>query len=224
MHKVTLPEEFRRQLEQRRGGGRRHIFDTIEPKTTALLVVDMQNFFIEAIPTARGIVPNINRLAGALRNAGGLVVWIRASHSETGHAAWTLFFDNFLKPGLGAEIRRQLSPGHPAHEFFKELDIQAEDPIVDKDRFSAFIQGASNLEEILRARDIDTVLVVGTNTDVCCESTARDAMMLDFKTFMVEDANAAKDDQDHIDGLRTFVQVFGDVITTDEALALIGPS
>jgi ureidoacrylate peracid hydrolase len=224
MHKVTLPEELRQRLEQRRGAGRRHIFDTIEAKNTALLVVDMQNFFLDAIETARGIVPNINRLAVALRDAGGLVVWIRASHSESGRAAWTLFFDNFLTPEMGAEARRRLSPGHSAHELFDELDIQAEDPIVDKDRFSAFIQGASNLEATLRSHDIDTVLVVGTNTNVCCESTARDAMMRDFKTFMVEDANAAIDDQEHIDGLRTFVQVFGDVITTEDALKLIaGP-
>lgn len=221
MHKVTLPEDLRKRLEQRRGAGRRHIFDTIEARKTALLVVDMQNFFLEAIATARGIVPNINHLAGALRGAGGLVVWIRASHSEEGRKAWSLFFDNFIAAPQGAEARRRLSPGHPAHELCAELDIHPDDPIVDKDRFSAFIQGASNLEEILTTHGIDTVLVTGTNTNVCCESTARDAMMRDFKTFMVEDANAAIDDQEHIDGLRTFVQVFGDVITTKEALALI---
>ena len=152
---------------------------------------------------------------------GGLIVWIRASHSETGRRAWSLFFDNFIQAPMGREIRQRLSPGHPDHELNSELDVQVGDPIVDKDRFSAFIQGASNLEALLRDRGIDTVLVVGTNTNVCCESTARDAMMRDFKTFMVEDANAAIDDQEHIDGLRTFVQVFGDVITTDEAIALM---
>ncbi len=226
MHKVTLPEELRKRLEQRRGAGRRHIFNAIAAHQTALLVVDMQNFFLEAIPTARGIVPNINRLASALRAAGGLVVWIRASHSETGRKAWSLFFDNFIAAPQGAEARRRLSPGHPAHELFSGLDIQSNDPIVDKDRFSAFIHGASDLEAILRDHGIDTVFVTGTNTNVCCESTARDAMMRDFKTFMIEDANAAIDDQEHIDGLRTFVQVFGDVITTDEALTLVenGPA
>ena len=221
MHKVTLPEELRQRLEQRRGAGRRHIFDQIEAKKTALLVVDMQNHFIEAVETARGIVPNINRIGAALRATGGLVVWIRASHGEQGRGAWTMFFDNFLTPELGAEARRRLTPGDPAHELYGELDVQADDPVVDKDRFSAFIQGSSNLEALLRGRDVDTVLVTGTNTNVCCESTARDAMMRDFKTFMVEDANAAINDREHIDGLRTFVQVFGDVITTEEALALI---
>ena len=91
MHKVTLPEELRQGLEQRRGAGRRHIFETIKAANTALLVIDMQNHFIEAVETARGIVPNINQIAAALRNAGGLVVWIRASHGDVGRGAWTLF-------------------------------------------------------------------------------------------------------------------------------------
>ncbi len=52
---------------------------------------------------------------------------------------------------------------------------------VEKKRFSAFIQGSSNLAEVLRERGIDTVLITGTVTGVCCESTARDAMMLQFQ-------------------------------------------
>ena len=221
MHTVRLPEELRERLQQRRGAGRRHIYDEIQARQAALLVVDMQNHFIEMVPTARGIVPNINRIAEALRAAGGLVVWIRATHSDQGRSAWTHFFDNFLTPELGQAARRRLSPGDHGHELYAELDVLPDDPIVDKDRFSAFIQGSSNLEQVLRERGIDTVLVCGTNTNVCCESTARDAMMLDFKTFMIEDANAAIEDQEHIDGLRTFVQLFGDVITTEETLELI---
>ena len=86
---------------------------------------------------------------------------------------------------------------------------------------SAFIQGASPLEDRLRQASIDTVLITGTLTNCCCESTARDAMMRDFRTLMVHDANAARTDEDHVAGLRTFVQVFGDVIDTDRAIALL---
>ena len=93
------------------------------------------------------------------------------------------------------------------------------DPVVEKNRFSAFIQGSSNLEQVLRERGIDTVLITGTVTSVCCESTARDAMMLDFKVVMIEDCCAALSDDEHRAALENIIQQFGDVMTADEALA-----
>jgi ureidoacrylate peracid hydrolase len=92
---------------------------------------------------------------------------------------------------------------------------------VPKRRFSPFIQGSSELEAILRARGIDTVVISGTRTNVCCETTARDAMMLDFKTVVVADATAAATDLEHMAGLMTVFQVFGDVRTTDEVIGLL---
>ena len=166
-------------------------------------------------------MPNINRLARALRSAGGVVAWIQATHSATGRSAWPMFFENFLGPEQAAAVRNKLTPGAEGHALYRELDVQSEDLIVPKDRFSALIPGASDLERQLRARHIDSVIVTGTNTNVCCESTARDAMMLDFRTFMVEDANAAFSDAEHVAGLTTVAQVFADVLTTDNMLALI---
>lgn len=222
MHKVTLPQPLREALRRRRG--RDHIFETLAPSETALLVVDMQNHFVapEAlaeVPLARGIVANINRLAEGLRRAGGHVVWIRSTFAPDGAAAWPMFFDNFVAPEARGALRHSLSPGQPGHEFWPELDIRDADLVVDKTRFSAFIQGASDIEPLLRQRGIDTVLITGTLTNICCESTARDAMMRDFRAVMIEDANAARSDDDHLAGLRSFVQVFGDVMTTDAALA-----
>lgn len=224
MHDVTLPPELLDQLESRRG--RRRVFGSVQPRATALLVVDMQNSFVAAdgfayVATAAGIVPNINRLARALRGGGGWVVWIRTSLAPDGRSAWDTYFNHFV-PTADAELRRAaLSPGHEGHAFWPGLDIQDGDLISDKDRFSALIQGSSTLEAELRTRGVDTLLVTGTLTNVCCESTARDAMMLDFRTFMIADANAARTDADHLAGLRTFVQVFGDVIDTDDAIGLI---
>src|SRR5262249_55548096 len=97
-----------------------------------------------------------------------------------------------------------------------------EDLIVEKNRFSAFIQGSSNLAETLRHRGIDTILVTGTVTNVCCESTARDAMMLNFKTIMVTDGNAAVTDQDHNASLCAFYLTFGDIMSTDMLIACLG--
>ena len=83
----------------------------------------------------------------------------------------------------------------------------------------AFIAGSSDLEELLRGHGIDTVLIAGVATNICCESTARDAMMLDFRTVMIEDANVARTDEDHIAGLRTFAQTFGAVMSTDDVIS-----
>ena len=97
--------------------------------------------------------------------------------------------------------------------------------IVYKSRFSPFIQGASNIEEILRPRGIDSLIVTGTATNMCCESAARDAMMRDYKVVMVADANGARYPEDHLAGLTSFYQSFGDVRTTDEVINdLLRPS
>ena len=90
-----------------------------------------------------------------------------------------------------------------------------DDEVVLKYRFSAFVQGASDLPQRLRAQGYDTVLITGTVTNVCCESSARDAMMLNFKTIMVSDANAARTDEEHNATLSTFYAIFGDVMDTD---------
>ena len=66
---------------------------------------------------------------------------------------------------------------------------------------------------------IDTILIAGTKTNVCCELTARDAMMLDFKVVMVEDCCAALSDEEHRGALENIIQQFGDVMTADEVLA-----
>jgi ureidoacrylate peracid hydrolase len=114
-----------------------------------------------------------------------------------------------------------LTRGSRYHGLYRELEILSDEPVVPKRRFSAFIQGSSALEALLRARGIDTVVISGTRTNVCCETTARDAMMLDFKTVMVSDATAAATDIEHLAGLMTVFQVFGDVRTTDEVIGLL---
>ena len=92
------------------------------------------------------------------------------------------------------------------------------DLTVTKTRYSAFIEGSSDLEARLRERAIDTVLIVGVATNVCCEATARDAMMRDFRTVMVSDANAANSDDEHDASLITFHLYFGYVQTTDQVI------
>lgn len=198
--------------------GRLNVFDRFDPKRTALLVIDMQNFYIGEIASVVGIIPNINAIAAHLRERGGMVVWVGMSAGEDGQSRWPIYHDHFFTPQKGANHRDQLSPGHPGHEFHSSLDIRPGDPIVYKSRFSPFIAGASNIQDVLKARGVDSLIVTGTATNMCCESAARDAMMLDYKVVMVADANGARYEDDHLAGLTSFYQSFGDVRTTREAI------
>jgi ureidoacrylate peracid hydrolase len=87
-----------------------------------------------------------------------------------------------------------------------------------KNRYSALIPGSSPLERTLRGMGVDTILIAGTKTNVCCESTARDAMMLDFKVIMIEDCCAALSDGEHQGALENIIQQFGDVMTSGEVV------
>jgi ureidoacrylate peracid hydrolase len=220
MHPVSIrPEIVARVLARR---GRIDWFDRLDPARSALVVIDMQTAFCAPgapaeVPLARAIVPNINRLAGSLRAMGCPVIWVvHANTSRGGQSDWALFFDHVV----GAEVRERtmaaLAPGQQT--LWSELDVAPEDHTIIKNRYSALIAGSSQLERLLRSLGIDTVLIAGTKTNVCCESTARDAMMLDFKTVMLSDCCAALSDDEHRAALETIFQQFGEVSTADEAL------
>jgi len=223
MAKFEVPEEIQARLMARRG--RLHAYDVIDGASCALLVVDMQNFFMKdgelmCAPAARDIVPNVSRLANAVRAAGGLVVWIVMEASEESRESWNNFHELFHP---AAAERRFASLGRHGDGFrlWHELKPHASDRTVVKRRYSAFIQGSSDIEEVLRGRCIDTVLVAGVATNVCCDSTARDCMMRGFKTIMVSDANASFTEAEHVAALRTFITYFGDVQSADEVIARI---
>jgi len=224
MHPVDLPAEIVERLRSRRG--RLHLFDALEPQRSALVVIDMQRSFVEpgapsAVATAREIVPNINRLAAALRGAGGTVAWVQATYTRDGPGYWPLFFDYMVAPELSGRILDALTDGAPGHALWHELDVQPQDLRVRKNRYSAFFPGACELAQRLRERKADTVLIAGTMTNVCCEASARDAMMDGFRTVLVSDANAARSDAEHVASLATILQFFGDVRTTDETISLL---
>ncbi|TAK82413.1 MAG: cysteine hydrolase [Betaproteobacteria bacterium] len=224
MHPAELPAEIVERLRRRRG--RLHLFDRLQGAQSALVVIDMQHSFVasgapSAVATAREIVPNVNRLAAALRAAGGTVAWVQATYTRSGPGYWPLFFDHMVSRDLSAEILEGLTEGSPGHALWHELDVQPADLRVRKNRYSAFFPGACDLPELLRNRSIDTVLIAGTMTNVCCEASARDAMMDGFKTVVVSDANAARSDAEHTASLATLLQFFGDVRSTDEVVELL---
>ncbi len=218
MHEVCIPKSVVDRVVARRG--REHIFDDLDPAKTALVVVDMQNAFMmpgvahTLCPMAQAIVPNVNRLAQAVRETGGTVVWVKTTFTEETRSSWSVYYA-ICRPEQNAKRAAALAAGSKGHELWAGLDVRSDDLVIEKKRFSAFIQGSSNLGEVLHARGIDTILITGTVTGVCCESTARDAMMLNFKTIMVSDGNAAMTDEEHNASLIQFYLTFGDVMPTD---------
>lgn len=220
MHKIDIPNEVRDRVIKRQG--RLHAIESLAPAKTALLVVDMQNYFMAdgqlgCCPVARDIVPNVNRLARALRSAGGHVVWIQNAAPAETLASWANLHELYSPENRQTRLQG-LSPGSDGYALWEGLEVQPEDALVEKTRYSAFIRGASDVEALLRDRGVDTVIVTGVATNVCCESTARDAMMLGFRTIMVADANAAPSDAEHNATLATFMLFFGDVQHTDDVI------
>lgn len=221
-HNVRIPDYVIERIMAKRG--RLSVFDSFDPRKTALLVVDMQNFYVAEVETAKSIVPNVNRLAAACRARGIPVFWVVMSVAEAPGAAslWPVYHDYFFTPAKAANHKNGLTPGNPGHALYSELDVRSGDERVEKRRFSPFIVGSSDLHERLSAKGIENLIVAGTATNMCSETTARDAMMLDYKVVMVEDANAARYDEDHLAGLTSFYQSFGDVKTTDATIAMLG--
>lgn len=225
MHKIEIPDWVVERVIARRG--RRHAFDDMVGPRTALLVVDMQNAFLmegvghNVVAPARDIVPTVNRLAAAIRGHQGTVVWIQATTTETTLRDWSVMHDGMMTPDARERRIKSTWRGSLGHKLWSELEVHPGDPIVEKSRYSAFIQGSSDIEDLLRGRGIDTVLVAGTVTGVCCESTARDAMMRNFRTVMIADANASRTDAEHNASLVAFYHTFGDVMMADEAIGYL---
>jgi ureidoacrylate peracid hydrolase len=224
MHQVKIPQTVVDRVIARRG--KEHVYEDLDPARTALIVVDMQNGFMlpgvafSEIKTAPEIVPNINRLARAVRASGGTVVWIVTTYTKEVETEWSTYY-GLSTPTHGAKRSAALTKGHKGHELWASLEVQPDDPIVEKKRFSAMIQGSSNLNAVLSERGIDTLLITGTVTGVCCESTARDAMMLNYKVIMVTDGNAAYSDDEHNAALTAFYATFGDILPTDKLVDIL---
>lgn len=224
MHNSVIYPSVIQRVEQRRGGLR--VFDRLISKRTAHVVVDLQNGFmapgaVAEIAEARAIVPAVNRISEALRVAGGLVVYIQNTMDEVAIRTWSTYFDYFCTPARRQRMIDAFTPGTEGHALWSGLDVRPEDLKVPKRRFGAFAPGASDLHAILQDRDIDTLIVTGTASQVCCKSTARDAMMLNYKVFFIADGNATYNDEEHNATLSAMAHTFCDVINSDAAIDLI---
>jgi ureidoacrylate peracid hydrolase len=219
-HDVDVADFVKERLLRIRGDLR--LYRDLDPRRTALVIIDMQNAFVAEggvieVPVSRSIVPVINNTADVCRQLGVLVIWIRSMHPRGG-ADWRGFFDHFVRPERREAAAASLSDDAPTSRFYPDMDIRDEDYIVVKNRYSCFIPGSSGLERLLRSQQRDTVLLCGTKTNICVESTARDGMMLDFKMVVLKDATASLTDAEHQASLNVLIQEFADVLSAAEAL------
>jgi ureidoacrylate peracid hydrolase len=198
----------------------------LAPHRTALLIIDAQREYFDEdgalfTPHAAEIRENLAALLGAARESGTQVIFIRhvvaADGSDTGRMAD--FGDNpsFVAATKGVEIIPELAP-------------RPTEPVVDKTRYSAFVN--TRLESILKTSGADTLIVTGLMTQYCSVTTTRHGHDLDYRMVFVLDANAGPDLPDlglgpvlHADSRRVIATALAggiaDVVSTDEAIAAL---
>lgn len=188
----------------------------------ALLVIDMQRDFVEEgaimeVPMARARIPRMLAIVNACRSAGVPVVFTRHVLSDRFDISP---LEATYQPRLKTAGMRE---GTPGAAIIAELEPEAGDSVIVKHRYDAFYN--TQLDTILRnvrgPGVVDTLIIVGTVTNICCESTARSAFMRDYKVAFVSDANGGLDEASHNATLDIIGKVFGRVMSTDEVLAEI---
>ncbi len=156
---------------------------SVDPTKMALINVDMQVAFLGggpySVPNALSLIPNVNRLAQSCREAGIMVIHTRHVTRPDGSNIGT------LGKLIGAIQDGLLAKGSETAELHPDLDVQTNDIILEKPRSGAF--SSTDLDNVLRSHGIDTIIVSGTCTNLCCETTAREGATKDYHVFFVED-------------------------------------
>lgn len=204
-----------------------HPYPRFDASKTAFVVIDLQNYFTQPgyqgeCAASRATFGTVNRLANALREAGGCVIWIQTS-SDGADEFWSHHHEYMLTSERSARRLKELSSRHEGFAIAPGLQVRPGDARVVKRCYSALTPGSSRLQEELKSRGISTLLIGGTVTNVCCESTARDAMAMNYMTVMVEDALSAVTPAEHEHSLQEWMLFFGDVLGADEAIERLRP-
>ena len=173
-------------------------------KASALLVVDMQKFFYHI---AKPVIRNIRLLVRNFRDLGIPVIYTRHGHENPARDAGMLnewWKEHVIKGTAGWQILKEIAP-------------RKGDLIIDKKRYSAFVN--TGLEDYLHARGIKELIISGVMTNCCCETTARDAFCKDFRVFFPADGTAAPNDDLHLSSLKTLAYGFAYITTCKELLS-----
>jgi nicotinamidase-related amidase len=219
MHKIDLPDWA---VER---GRNMNDFPTIDPARTALIAIDMQNVFMEldevfGNQNTLDIIDPVNQAARTLRDAGAKIIWTRQTVSHEGALAMPPWQYDMSIPRVRTAVETMIA-GTRSHGLHAEMDVRDSDIIVDKYRYSAFMCPAGGLKTVLDGMDVDTLVIAGTLTNCCCESTARDGNMMGYKIVFLSDATSTNTDEEHNAALLNIRLLFGDVRRTDELREMV---
>ncbi|MDY6944083.1 MAG: isochorismatase family cysteine hydrolase [Pseudomonadota bacterium] len=228
MHQIKLvqPVVDSASAAFKRRRARPRIFEKIDSTRTAHVIIDMQNGYVAPgaaveIPIAREIVPNVNEISKAVRATGGVNIFVQYTTREEDIANWSIWYSHFHDAASQDMMRKAFAPNSQSWSLWPELDVTDQDLKVEKSRFSAFVPGTCELHSILQARNIETVIITGVATNCCCESTARDAMQLNYKVIVVADGNAALTDDFHNASLNNLRSLYADIAMTEGVVDLL---
>ena len=196
--------------------GRLHAFETIDARTTALVVIDLDEATVGDDDTWQRLIATVNALAVAVRDSGGTVAWVLSRMERMPR-----HFSAILGAELAARYFNDGRPDGPGTRLWRGLKCEPADLLALKSGASAFFPGKSNLKDQLDARGVDTVLIAGAVTNICCESSARDAAELEYKVVLVSDALSGHAHGLHEATLATFYRIFGDVRPSGEIVRLL---
>lgn len=214
-HPSGIDEKVVAKVMSRRG--RLHAFESLNPALTALVVIDLMRASVENDEACREIVSPINQVAAALRGRGGTVAWVTAAPMPLESPVLAAIHG----PQRLRHFQDAARPEDPRSQLWHELATQAGDIHAKKQGYSAFFPGRCDLHAQLQRRKLDTLLIAGTVTNICCESSARDAVELGYRVVMISDANTGHAHGLHEAALTTIYRCFGDVRPTAEVLDLI---
>jgi nicotinamidase-related amidase len=216
-HPSGIPEKIVRKVVARRG--RLHAFESLDAARTALVVIDLDTATVGSNDDCRSLMPIVNQLADAVRDSGGVVAWVLSQMAD---------MPKHFAAILGAELATRYfndgCPGGAGTKLWPELRQEPRDIVAFKSGASAFFPGKCDLPQVLDPLGIDTLLISGAVTNICCESSARDAVELGYKVIMVSDALSGHAHGLHEATLATFYRIFGDVRPSNEIMGLLAHS
>jgi len=164
-HPSGIPEKIVRKVVARRG--RLHAFEAIDPKTTALVVIDLDEATVANDDVSQRMTETVNTLAAAVRQGGGVVAWVLSRMTTMPR-----HFTAILGADLATRYFNDGQAGGAGTRLWHALDRKPDDVVAIKSGASAFFPGKCNLKPQLDARAVDTILIAGAVTNICCESSA----------------------------------------------------
>jgi isochorismate hydrolase len=172
-----------------------------KPDKCALLVIDMQQYFLSI---AEPIMENVLSIVKACQSKGTDIIFTRHGHRDVSEDG-----------GMLAEWWGELIEyGSKDWEIIKSLKPPDAGKIIDKNRYSVF--KGTGLEEHLKSRQIEALIITGVMTNCCCETSARDAFVRDFRVFFISDATATVNNELHTASLKNLAYGFAHIVSTKQ--------